>query len=130
MSDVNKDINIIELLMGIKEDVSSIKTDMANFKEAQKLEKENTTKEIVDVRNDYKRDLVDLESKLIGKINGLQTVQNNLVGDVDTLKHEDEKKDAKRWKTVIAYVGTAIGSMVLVKIPDFIAFCLKLSQME
>lgn len=130
MSDGNKDINIIELLMGIKEDVSSIKTDMSNFKEAQKLEKENTKKEIVDVRNDYKRDLIDLESKLIGKINGLQTVQNNLVGDVDILKHEDEKKDAKRWKTVIAYVGTAIGSMILIKIPDFIVFCLKLSQME
>ena len=64
MLDGNKDINIIELLMGIKEDVSSIKTDMANFKEAQKLEKENTTKEIVDVRNDYRRDLDDLKTKL------------------------------------------------------------------
>ena len=130
MSDGNKDINIIELLMGIKEDVSSIKTDMANFKEAQKLEKENTTKEIVDVRNDYRRDLDDLKTKLFGKINGLQTVQNCLVGDVDTLKHAEEKKDAKRWKTIIAYVGTAVGSMILVKIPDFVAFCIQLSQTE
>ena len=130
MLDGNKDINIIELLMGIKEDVSSIKTDMANFKEAQKLEKENTTKEIVDVRNDYRRDLDDLKTKLFGKINGLQTVQNCLVGDVDTLKHAEEKKDAKRWKTIIAYVGTAVGSMILVKIPDFVAFCIQLSQTE
>lgn len=130
MLDGNKDINIIELLMGIKEDVSSIKTDMTNFKEAQKLEKENTTKEIADVRNDYRRDLVDLKTKLVGKINGLQTVQNSLVGDVDILKHAEEKKDAKRWKTIIAYVGTAVGSMILVKIPDFVAFCIKLSQTE
>ena len=54
-------INIIELLMGIKEDVSSIKTDMANFKEAQRSEKETIMKAISDVRIDYGRDLTDLE---------------------------------------------------------------------
>lgn len=130
MSEGNEKINIIELLMGIKEDVSSIKTDMANFKEAQRLEKENTAREIEEVRNDCKRDICDLEAKLTAKINGFQSVQNSLVGDVDTLKHADERKDAKRWKTVIAYVCTAIGSMLMVKIPDFIAFCVKLSRME
>ena len=130
MSDGNKDINIIELLMGIKEDVSSIKTDMANFKEAQRTEKDIIMKEISDVRVDYKRDISEVESHIMGRITNMQSIQSNLVGEVDTLKHSEEKKDAKRWKTVIAYVGTAIGSMVLVKIPDFIAFCLKLSQME
>lgn len=130
MSEGNEKINIIELLMGIKEDVSSIKTDMANFKEAQRLEKENTAREIEDVRNDCKRDINDLETKLTAKINGMQSVQNSLVGDVDTLKHADERKDAKRWKTVIAYALTAVGSMLAVKIPDFIAFCMKLSRVE
>lgn len=130
MSEGNEKINIIELLMGIKEDVSSIKTDMANFKEAQRLEKENTAREIEDVRNDCKRDINDLETKLTAKINGMQSVQNSLVGDVDTLKHADERKDAKRWKTVIAYVVTAIGSMLAVKLPDFIVFCMKLSRVE
>lgn len=128
MSEVNKDINIIELLMGIKEDVSSIKTDMANFKEAQRIEKENMTKDITDMRSDYKRDLSDLENRITNKINGLQTIQNNLVGDVDNLKHAEEKKDAKKWKTVIAFVCTSIGSMILVKLPDFISFCIKVSQ--
>lgn len=130
MGDTSQEINIIELLMGIKEDVSSIKTDMANFKEAQKIEKENTTREIADVRSDCKRDLEDLETKVMSRLTNMQSVQNKLVGDVDTLKHADEKRDAKRWKTVIAFVGTSIGSMILVKIPDFITFLVKLSQVK
>ena len=129
MGEQTEQINIIKLLMDIKADVSSIKTDMTNFKEAQKVEKENTVKDIADVRSDYKRDLKELESRVMAKLNGIQSVQNNLVGDVDTLKHAEEKKDAKRWKTVMAFIGTSVGSMILVKIPDFIAFCIEVSRM-
>lgn len=130
MSDeATKEINIMELLLKISNDVSSIKTDMTNFKEAQRLEKENTVKEIADVRSDYRHDLEDLESRVMSKIQTLQSVQNNIVGDVDTLKHAEEKKDAKKWKTVMAFIGTSIGSMIFIKIPDFIAFCIKVSQM-
>ena len=129
MIEQTEKINIIELLMGIKADVSSIKTDMTNFKESQKVEKENTAKDIADVRSDCKRDLKELEAKVMAKLNGIQSVQNNLVGDVDTLKHAEEKKDAKRWKTVMAFIGTSVGSMILVKIPDFIAFCIEVSRM-
>lgn len=120
MSEQTKEINIIELLMGIKEDVSSIKTDIANFKEAQRIEKENTTKELDSLRVDYKRDLVDLEAKMTSKINGIISVQNNIVGDVDTLKNADLTKDAKRWRSVLGYIGTAVGSMFVVKLPDII----------
>lgn len=120
MSDSGTNINIVELLMGIKEDVSSIKTEMASFKEAQKVEKENTLKEIEDVRTDYKRDLADLESRVVSKLSHMQTVQNNLVGDVDTLKHAEERKDAKRWRTVMAFIGTALGGMLIAKLPDII----------
>ena len=129
MGEQTEQINIIKLLMDIKADVSSIKTDMTNFKEAQKVEKENTVKDIADVRSDCKRDLKELESRVMTKLNGIQSVQNNLVGDVDTLKHAEEKKDAKRWKTVMAFIGTSVGSMILVKIPDFIAFCIEVSRM-
>ena len=129
MSEQTEQINIIQLLMDIKADVSSIKTDMTNFKESQKVEKENTIKDIADVRSDCKRDLKELEAKVMAKLNGIQSVQNNLVGDVDTLKHAEEKKDAKRWKTVMAFIGTSVGSMILVKIPDFIAFCIEVSRM-
>lgn len=125
-----KDINIIELLMGIKEDVSSIKTDMANFKEAQRVEKENTAKDIADVRADYKRDLADLEAKVMGKINTLQSVQNTIVGDVDTLKHADEHKDAKKWKAVMAFIGTALGGMFIAKLPDIIRTLIIISSVN
>lgn len=126
MSDQTEKINIIELLMGIKEDVSSIKTDMANFKESQRTEKETIMKEISDVRIDYKRDLSDLENRITGRITNMQSVQATLVGDVDTLKHADEKKDAKKWRTVIAFIGTAVGGMLVAKLPDFITFLIQL----
>lgn len=129
MGEQTEQINIITLLMDIKADVSSIKTDMTNFKEAQKVEKENTAKDIAEVRSDCKRELKELEARVTTKLNGIQSVQNNLVGDVDTLKHAEEKKDAKRWKTVMAFIGTSVGSMILVKLPDFIAFCIEVSRM-
>ena len=129
MGEQTEQINIIKLLMDIKADVSSIKTDMTNFKESQKVEKENTAKDIADVRSECERDLKELEARVMTKLNGIQSIQNNLVGDVDTLKHAEEKKDAKRWKTVMAFIGTSVGSMILVKIPDFIAFCIKVSRM-
>ena len=129
MGEQTEQINIIKLLMDIKADVSSIKTDMTNFKESQKVEKENTVKDIADVRSECERDLKELEARVMAKLNGIQSIQNNLVGDVDTLKHAEEKKDAKRWKTVMAFIGTSVGSMILVKIPDFIAFCIKVSRM-
>lgn len=125
MSEQNKEINIIELLMGIKEDVSSIKTDMANFKEAQRTEKDVIMKEISDVRTDYQRDLADFESRVMAKVNGLQSVQNNLVGDVDNLKTAEDKKLAKRYRTMIAFVLTALGGMALAKLPDFVVFMMK-----
>ena len=129
MGEQIEQINIIKLLMVIKADVSSIKTDMTNFKEAQKVEKENTAKDIADARSECERDLKELEARVMTKLNGIQSIQNNLVGDVDTLKHAEEKKDAKRWKTVMAFIGTSVGSMILVKIPDFIAFCIEVSRM-
>ena len=129
MSEQTEQINIIKLLMDIKADVSSIKTDMNNFKEAQKVEKENTVKDISDVRSDCERDLKELEARVMTKLNGIQSIQNNLVGDVDMLKHAEENKDATRWKPVLAFIGTSGGSMILVKIPDFIAFCIEVSRM-
>lgn len=119
-------INIIELLMVIKEDVSSIKTDMVNFKEAQRIEKDTIMKEISAVRADYKRDLTDMEARFTTKINGIQSIQNSLCGEVDTLKYAEDKKDAKRYRRIIAFIATALGGMILAKLPDFIAFCIKL----
>lgn len=122
----NDKINIIELLMDIKADVSSIKTDMSNFKETQKVEKDVIMKAISDVKTDYRRDMADLETNIMAKVNSIQSVQNVLVGDVDTLKHAEEKKDATRYRTMLAFIFTAIGGMALGKLPDFISFLIKL----
>lgn len=122
MTDKNMttEINITELLLQISSDVSAIKTDMANFKEAQKIEKETFAKEITDVEANCERKIDDLENRIMSKFNTMQSVQNTLVGEVDTLKHAEDKKDAQRWKTIMAFVGTAVGSMVLVKLPEII----------
>lgn len=124
MAEPSKEINMMELLLKISNDVSSIKTDMTNFKEAQRLEKENTTKEIADVRADYKREMEELDARLSERINNLQSVQNSLVGDVDTLKHAEEKKDATRWRTIIAFISTALGGMLLGKLPEIVRMLL------
>lgn len=120
MVETSEKLNIIELLMGIKEDVSSIKTEMSNFKEAQHNEREAMLKEMNDIRSDYKRDLADMETRVMGRINSLQSVQSTLVGEVDTLKHSEEIKLAKRWKTVVAFVCTAVGGMIMAKFPEIL----------
>ena len=99
---------------------------MINFKETQKSDKESISKEIADIRSDYERDIKDLNNKVMNKLQTLQSVQNTLVGDVDTLKHAEEKKEAKRYRTVIAFVITALGGMVLAKLPDFIIYLIKI----
>lgn len=113
-------INELEILMQIREDVSSIKTDMANIKNNQQKDKEEIGKDISDVRSDCNRAIKTLESSVNARINNLQSVQNTLVGDVDVLKHQDEKNDAKKYRTVIAYLFTAIGGMLVAKIPEII----------
>lgn len=111
--EATKEINVMELLIKISNDVSSIKTDMENLKK-------NQAKDNADVRADCQRDIEDLEKRMNTKINNIQSVQNILVGDVDTLKHAEESKDAKRWRTVIAFVGTALGGMLIAKLPDIV----------
>ena len=127
MSEQTEKINIIELLMGIKEDVSSIKTDMSNFKEAQRTEKEVIMKAIEDVRSDCERELKELETRLTNKVNGLQTVQNSLVGDVDNLKKADDKKDAEKYRKILAFMSAGLGGMALAKLPDVITYFIKLA---
>lgn len=111
--EATKEINVMELLIKISNDVSSIKTDMENLKK-------NQAKDNADVRADCQRDIEDLEKRMNTKINNIQSVQNTLVGDVDTLKHAEEVKDAKRWRTVMAFVGTALGGMLIAKLPDIV----------
>lgn len=128
-------INIVEILIEIKSDVSAIKTDMSNLKEAQKLQQKNTEKDISDVRTDFTRALNTLEDKVMNQVLTLRTIQNNLVGDVDSIKGRvsnleqgDEKKDAKKWRTAIGIAVAGISGMALAKLPDFIVFLIQASK--
>lgn len=122
------DVNILELLLKISNDVSAIKTDINNLKDSQQKERADINKEIMDVRDDCFREIKSIESQILTRVSALQTVQNTLVGDVDTLKHADEKKMANRWKTVTYFVLTALGGMLLAKIPDIVSYLVLLSM--
>ena len=114
MEDTTKDINMMELLLKISNDVSSIKTDMANFKEAQKLEKENTARELEDVRCDCKKEITELEEK----VDKLNTKIDKLEKRMEELERADDTKDARKWRTVMIYIMTALGGMFVAKLPD------------
>lgn len=124
----NQSVNVLELLLKISNDVSSIKADVTNLKETQSKERAEISKEIEDVKNDVYKELSTLEKDMNTRINNLQSIQNTLVGDVDTLKHADENRDAKRWRAVIAYVATALGGMLIAKIPDIVSYLFILKQ--
>lgn len=99
-------VNTLEILMQISNDVSSIKTEMKSMQVS--IQKDN---EILNNRITHIEERQQEDSKRIGE-----------------LEKAEDKKYAKRWKTVVAFIGTAIGGMVLAKIPDFIVFMIKTSK--
>lgn len=122
MGDATKDINMMELLLKISNDVSSIKTDMANFKEAQRLEKENTVRELEDVRCDCKKEITELEEKVNINTSDIEKLKKH----VEELERADDTKDAKKWRTVTIYIMTALGGMFVAKLPDLLKMILEL----
>ena len=119
---INSEVDVLGLLMKISNDVSSIKTDLNNLKDNQVKERTEINKELLDIRDDCQRDIKTIESTLMTRINNLQTVQNTLVGEVDTLKHSEESRDAHKWKIVVSFVLTALGGMIIAKLPDIMSY--------
>lgn len=123
-AEAQNDINVMELLLKISENVSAIKTDMANFKETYKNEKDSLTSMINDVRSDAKMDLASTKSTFQMEIDAIKKVQERQDKDIQALQNTDDKKDAKRWRVVTAFILTAIGGFLLACLPDFIRFVL------
>lgn len=126
MSDT-KDVNLIGLLIGIKEDVSAIKTNVSNLKESQQKDRMIIEQKIEDIKADFSQNLATLKEDVTNKLNTYKCVQTTLVADIDilkteiaTLKHKEDKKDAKKWRAVLALVGTALGGMFIAKLPDIL----------
>ena len=111
------ELNLTELLLQIREDVAVIKTDMANFKDSYKNEKVSLLSKIDDVRKDYEKDVKDLKDKV-----------DRLETEVRDLKTAEDKRDAKHWRTTVAFILTGLGGILLSRIPDFILYLMKLSM--
>ena len=124
MGSAQDDINVMELLLKISENVSAIKTDMANFKETYKNEKDNLVTLINDVRSDAKVDLAQAKSTFQMEIDAVKKVQEEHTKEIDKLKNADNVKDAKKWRIVIAFILTAVGGFLMSYVFDFIKFVL------
>ena len=125
---MSEEINMLELLIGIKEDVSVIKTKMSSFEEAQERDREtfiNKSEElkkqheedIKEMKKEHEEEMRELKETLSSRISIIQNVQNNLVGEIETLKQAKDTEDARKWRTVMKYILTAFGGIVVAKLP-------------
>lgn len=116
MGGENRDnINLTEILFQISSDVASIKSDMQNFKDNYKNEKDNLLAKIDDVHSDCEKTLREQDKYI-----------RDLQDTVNALKAEQDKKDAKKWRSVVAFILVGLGGMVLSLVPSFIIFMIKL----
>lgn len=112
MSGEAKDnINLSELLLKISTDVAEIKSDMSNFKESYKTEKENLLSKIEDLRNDCEKELARQDAQI-----------KQLTVYIEAVRTSKDKEDAKKWRTVIAFILTGLGGILLAQIPNFLIF--------
>lgn len=112
--DTKDNVNLSELLLKISTDVAEIKSDMSNFKENYKTEKENLLSKIADVRTDCEKELARHDVQL--------RQLNNYIEAVRTAK---DKEDAKKWRTVIAFILTGLGGVLLARVPDFLMLIIR-----
>ena len=127
MGSENKDnINLTELLLKISSDVSAIKTDMQNFKDSYKNEKENLLAKIDDVREDFDEKIKTMKEAFEEKLKQQDAQIKLLTTYTEALRTQKDKEDAKKWRTVIAFILAGLGGMLLSRVPDIIMFLIKL----
>ena len=125
MGGENKDVNTIELLLKISSDVSAIKTDMQNFKDSYKNEKENLVAKIDDVRADCEREVKAIKASFDEKIKQQDAQIKLLTTYTEALRTQKDKEDAKKYRSVIAFILVGLGGMLLALVPSFIIFIIK-----
>lgn len=126
MGGENKDVNTVELLLKISSDVSAIKTDMQNFKDSYKNEKENLLAKIEDVRKDFDVKIKTMKEAFEEKLKQQDAQIKLLTTYTEALRTQKDKEDAKKWRTVIAFILAGLGGMLLSRVPDIIMFLIKL----
>lgn len=125
MGGENKDVNTVELLLKISSDVSAIKTDMQNFKDSYKNEKENLLDKIEDVRKDCEREVKTIKGSFDEKIKQQDAQIKLLTTYTEALRTQKDKEDAKKYRSVIAFILVGLGGMLLALVPSFIMFIIK-----
>ena len=118
MGSENKDnINLTELLLKISSDVSAIKTDMQNFKDSYKSEKENLLAKIDDVRDDFDKEIKTMKEAFEEKLKQQDAQIKLLTTYTEALRTQKDKEDAKKWRTTIAFILTGVGGLLIGSIP-------------
>jgi hypothetical protein len=118
MGSENKDnINLTELLLKISSDVSAIKTDMQNFKDSYKSEKENLLAKIDDVRKDFDKEIKTMKEAFEEKLKQQDAQIKLLTTYTEALRTQKDKEDAKKWRTTIAFILTGIGGLLIGSVP-------------
>lgn len=121
MGSENKDnINLTGLLIKISSDVSAIKSDMQNFKDSYKSEKENLLAEIDDVRKDYEKEMKAVKDDFEKTLKQQEAQIKQLTVYTEALRTQRDKEDAKKWRTVIAFILTGVGGLLIGSIPFII----------
>lgn len=125
MSGENKDVNTVELLLKISSDVSAIKTDMQNFKDSYKNEKENLLAKIDDVRKDFDKEIKSMKEAFEEKLKQQDAQIKLLTTYTEALRTAKDKSDAKKYRSVIAFILVGLGGMLLALVPSFFIFIIK-----
>lgn len=125
MGGENKDVNTVELLLKISSDVSAIKTDMQNFKDSYKSEKENLLAKIDDVRKDFDKEIRAMKEAFEEKLKQQDAQIRQLTVYTEALRTAKDKSDAKKYRSVIAFILVGLGGMLLALVPSFIIFIIK-----
>lgn len=125
MSGENKDVNTVELLLKISSDVSAIKTDMQNFKDSYKNEKENLLAKIDDVRKDFDKEIKSMKEAFEEKLKQQDAQIKLLTTYTEALRTAKDKSDAKKYRSVIAFILVGLGGMLLALVPSFFIFLIK-----
>ena len=120
-----KDVNTVELLLKISSDVSAIKTDMQNFKDSYKSEKENLLAKIDDVRKDFDKEIKSMKETFEEKLKQQDAQIKLLTTYTEALRTAKDKSDAKKYRSVIAFILVGLGGMLLALVPSFFIFIIK-----
>lgn len=117
MGSEKDNINLTELLLKISSDVSAIKTDMQNFKDSYRNEKENLLAKIDDVQKDFDKEIKSMKESFAEKIKQQDAQIKLLTTYTEALRTEKDKTDAKKYRSIIAFILTGVGGLIIGSIP-------------